>query len=101
MKSLYVGNMSFQTTESDLRAIFEPLGEITRINVMTDRDTGQARGFAFVEMSNDEEAAKAIGALNGKELDGRALNVNEARPKPERSGSGPRTRGGGYNRSRY
>ena len=99
MKSLYVGNMSFQTTESDLRAIFEPLGEITRINVMTDRDTGQARGFAFVEMSNDEEAAKAIGALNGKELDGRALNVNEARPKPERSG--PRNRGGGYNRSRY
>ena len=99
MKSLYVGNMSFQTTESDLRAIFEPLGEITRINVMTDRDTGQARGFAFVEMSNDEEAAKAIGALNGKELDGRALNVNEARPKPERSG--PRTRSGGSNRSRY
>ena len=99
MKSLYVGNMSFQTTESDLRAIFEPLGEITRINVMTDRDTGQARGFAFVEMSNDEEAAKAIGALNGKELDGRALNVNEARPKPERSG--PRAKSGGYNRSRY
>ena len=99
MKSLYVGNMSFQTTESDLRAIFEPLGEITRINVMTDRDTGQARGFAFVEMSNDEEAAKAIGALNGKELDGRALNVNEARPKPERSG--PRARSGGSNRSRY
>ena len=99
MKSLYVGNMSFNTTESDLRAIFEPLGEITRINVVTDRDTGQARGFAFVEMSNDEEAAKAIGAVNGKELDGRALNVNEARPKTE--GGGSRTRSGGYNRSRY
>ena len=99
MKSLYVGNVSFNTTESDLRAIFEPLGEITRINVVTDRDTGQARGFAFVEMSNDEEAAKAIGALNGKELDGRALNVNEARPKTE--GGGSRNRSGGYNRSRY
>ena len=66
---------------------------------MTDRDTGQARGFAFVEMSNDEEAAKAIGALNGKELDGRALNVNEARPKPERSGSRPRS--GSDSRRRY
>ena len=99
MKNLYVGNMSFQTTESDLRTVFEPFGEITRINVVTDRDTGRARGFAFVEMSNDEEAAKAIGALNGKELDGRALNVNEARPKTERSG--PRSRSGGDNRRGY
>ncbi len=99
MKNLYVGNMSFNTTESDLRAIFEPLGEITRINVITDRDTGRPRGFAFVEMSNDEEAAKAIEAVNGKELDGRALNVNEARPKTERGGSRPRS--GGYNRSGY
>ena len=88
MKSLFVGNMSFQTTESDLRSAFEPYGEITRIQVMTDRDTGRSRGFAFVEMSNDEEAAKAITALNGKEVEGRALNVNEARPKPERSRSG-------------
>ena len=92
MKNLFVGNMSFQTTEGDLRAMFEPFGEITRVNVITDRDTGQARGFAFVEMSSDEEAAKAIAALNGKEVAGRALNVNEARPKPERSGP----RGGGY-----
>ena len=91
MKNLYVGNMSFQTTEQELRSIFEPYGEITRIQVMTDRDTGQARGFAFVELADDGEAAKAITELNGKELDGRALNVNEARPKPERSG--PR---GGY-----
>ncbi|MCH8269058.1 MAG: RNA-binding protein, partial [Acidobacteria bacterium] len=83
MKNLYVGNMSFQTTESELRSIFEPYGEITRIQVMTDRDTGQARGFAFVELADDEQAAKAITELNGKELDGRALNVNEARPKPE------------------
>jgi len=95
MKNLFVGNMSFSTTESDLRSIFEPFGEITQVNVITDRDTGRARGFAFVEMSNDEEAAKAIAALNGKELDGRALNVNEARPKAERSGGGG---GGGGSR---
>ncbi len=98
MKNLYVGNMSFQTTESELRSIFEPYGEITRIQVMTDRDTGQARGFAFVELADDEQAAKAITELNGKELDGRALNVNEARPKPERSG--PRGGGGGGGRGR-
>src|SRR3990172_6727488 len=95
MKNLFVGNMSFQTTEGDLRTIFEPFGEITRINVMTDRDTGRARGFAFVEMVNDTEAAGAIAALNGKEVDGRALNVNEARPKTERSGPRNFCRGGG------
>jgi len=94
MKNLFVGNMSFQTTESELRSLFEPFGEITRINVVTDRDTGRARGFAFVEMTNDGEAAGAISALNGKEVDGRALNVNEARPKTERSG--PRASGGRY-----
>ena len=81
MKNLFVGNMSFQTTEGELRSIFEPYGEITRIQVMTDRDTGRARGFAFVELADDEQAAKAITELNGKELDGRALNVNEARPQ--------------------
>ena len=90
MKNLFIGNMSFKTTESDLRSLFEPFGEISRVNVVTDRDTGQARGFGFVEMSDDAEAQKAIASLNGKELDGRALNVNEARPKTERSG--PRTR---------
>ena len=94
MKNVFVGNMSFQTTEGDLREMFEPFGEIARVNVITDRDTGRARGFAFVEMTNDEEAAKAIAALNGKEVGGRALNVNEARPKAERS-SAPRS-GGGY-----
>ena len=98
MKNLFVGNMSFQTTEGDLRAMFEPFGEITRVNVVTDRDTGRARGFAFVEMTNDEEAAGAIAALNGKEVDGRALNVNEARPKTDRGG--PRS-GGGGGRGRY
>ena len=90
MKNLFVGNISFQTTESALRALFEPFGEVTRIQLMTDRDTGRARGFGFVDMSDDAGAAKAIAALNGKEIDGRALNVNEARPKTERGG------GGGY-----
>ncbi len=101
MKNLFVGNMSFQTTEGELQSLFEPFGEITRIQVVTDRDTGRSRGFAFVEMANDEDAAKAIAALNGKEVNGRALNVNEARPKPERSG--PRGGGGrgGYSRDDY
>jgi cold-inducible RNA-binding protein len=97
MKNVFVGNLSFESTEGGLRSIFEPFGEITRVNVITDRDTGRARGFAFVEMSNDEEAAKAITALNGTEMDGRALNVNEAKPKS--AGSGPRG-GGGYSRDR-
>lgn len=97
MKRLFVGNMSFRTTETELRALFEPFGEIGEIHVMTDRDTGRARGFAFVEMVNDDEAAKAIAALNGTELDGRGLNVNEARPRPERGaprGGGGSGRGG-------
>src|SRR5438876_8698787 len=86
MKNLFVGNMSFHTSESDLRTLFEPYGEITRIHLPTDRETGRARGFAFVEMASDDEAAKAMTALNGKELDGRVLNINEARPRPERNG---------------
>jgi RNA recognition motif-containing protein len=104
MKNLFVGNMSFNTTESDLRAIFEPFGEIARVSVITDRDTGRARGFAFVEMTNDDEAEKAIAALNGKEVDGRALNVNEARPKADRGGDrdrGGSRSGGGYGRGRW
>jgi cold-inducible RNA-binding protein len=92
MKNLFVGNMSFQTTESDLRALFEPFGQITRVHAAKDRETGKARGFAFVEMANDDEAAKAIAALDGKEVGGRNLKVNEARPKTE--GGAPR--GGGY-----
>jgi RNA recognition motif-containing protein len=98
MKSLFVGNMSFQTTESDLNALFKPFGQVGRVNVVKDRETGRARGFAFVEMPNDEEAAKAIAALDGKELGGRNLKVNEARPKSEqhtpRNGGGGRGRGG-------
>jgi cold-inducible RNA-binding protein len=96
MKNLFVGNMSFQTTEDQLRSEFEPYGAIDRVNVVTDRDSGLPRGFAFVEMTNDDEAARAIEALNGKQVDGRAWNVNEARPKAERSG--PRPGGGGFNR---
>lgn len=86
MKNLFVGNMSFQTTEADIRALFEPFGQITRVHVVTDRETGRARGFAFVEMPNDEEAKKAIAGLDGKEVGGRNLKVNEARPKEARSG---------------
>jgi len=93
MKNLFVGNMSFQTTEADLRALFEPFGAIARIHVVNDRETGQPRGFAFVEMANDDDAAKAMSGLNGKEVSGRALRVNEATAKPER-GSGPRANSG-------
>jgi cold-inducible RNA-binding protein len=103
MKNLFVGNMSFQTTEGDLRALFEPFGQVTRIHIVNDRETGQPRGFAFVEMAKDDEAAKAMSDLNGKEVAGRALRVNEATPKPERGGpranSGFGSRGGGGNRA--
>ncbi|MBI4479197.1 MAG: RNA-binding protein [Acidobacteria bacterium] len=101
MKNLFVGNLSFQTTESELQALFEQFGEITRVQIMTDRDTGRSRGFGFVEMSSDEAAAKAIEALNGKELGGRALNVNEARPKPEGRGGRGFGGGGGGGRGGY
>ena len=102
MKNLFVGNMSFQTTESDLRALFEPFGQITRVHIATDRETGRARGFAFVEMANDAEAAKAIAGLDGKEVGGRNLKVNEARPREERSGpkGGSGNTGGGGGRGR-
>lgn len=94
MKNLFVGNMNFQTTEDELRALFAPFGQVTRVHIAKDRDTGRARGFAFVEMPNDDEASKAMEALNGKEVGGRALKVNEARPKGE-GGRGPERGGGG------
>jgi RNA recognition motif-containing protein len=84
MKNLFVGNLSFQATQADLAALFQPFGQIGRIHMVTDRETGRARGFAFVEMPNDAEAAQAIAALDGKEMAGRNLKVNEARPKGER-----------------
>ena len=86
MKNVFVGNMSFEATEGGLRSIFEPFGEITRVQLITDRDTGRPRGFGFVEMSSDEDAAKAIAALNGTEMNGRSLNVNEAKPKAATGG---------------
>ena len=100
MKNLFVGNMSFQTTESELTALFKGIGEVTRVHVATDRETGRARGFAFVEMPNDEEAAKAIAGLNGRELGGRALKVIEARPKADRPPA-QRNRGGGQRQGRF
>lgn len=97
MKSLFVGNMNFQTTESDLNALFKPFGQVTRVHLAMDRETGRARGFAFVEMPNDDEARNAIAALDGKEVGGRNLKVNEARPKGERSGPPRGNSGGGRN----
>ena len=94
MKNVFVGNMNFQTTEAELRALFEPFGQVTRVHIAMDRETGRARGFAFVEMPNDEEATKAMSSLDGKEVGGRALKVNEARPKGA-GGGGPRGGGGG------
>ena len=106
MKSLFVGNLSFQTTESDVRAAFEAYGTINRVQLMTDRDTGRARGFGFVEMADDQEAANAVTGLNGKQLDGRALTVNEAKPRAERSSGGGGGNGvgggrGGFSRDDY
>src|SRR5579864_1830077 len=97
MKNLFVGNMSFQTTESELTALFQGFGQVTRVHVAMDRQTGRARGFAFVEMPNDEEAAKAIAGLDGKDFGGRNIKVNEARPKEAGGGGrgGPRSGGGG------
>jgi RNA recognition motif-containing protein len=90
VKKLYVGNLAFSTTESDLRNMFAPYGTVESVSLVTDRDTGRSRGFAFVEMTNDSETAAAISGLNGKDSGGRTLTVNEARPKGERSGGGSR-----------
>src|SRR6266478_3391889 len=101
MKNLFVGNMSFHTTEAELNDLFKPFGQVTRVHLVMDRETGRARGFAFVEMPNDDEAAKAIAGLDGKEAGGRNLKVNEARPKGEAGAPrGPKTfgKGGGYNK---
>jgi RNA recognition motif-containing protein len=105
MKSLFVGNLSFQATESALRELFQPFGQVTRVHMAMDRETGRARGFAFVEMSNDDEATKAIAALDGKDFEGRNVKVNEARPRAERTesrgpGNGARAGSGGGGRGR-
>lgn len=85
---LYVGNLSFETQENDLRELFAQHGEVLSANVVTDRDTGRSRGFGFVEMSNEAEARNAENALNGQELDGRQLKVNEAKPRNDNRGGG-------------
>lgn len=101
MKNIFVGNLSFDATEGAVRSMFETYGTVDRVNIVTDRDTGRARGFGFVEMSVSEEADRAIAGLNGRELDGRALNVNEARPKEDRGGGGGyRSNGGGSRQNR-
>jgi cold-inducible RNA-binding protein len=92
---LYVGNLSFDVTEEDVRSAFEAFGTVDEINIIKDRDTGRAKGFGFVEMPSGEEAKAAIEALNGKEFKGRDMNVNEARPKSEGSRGGGRRGGGG------
>jgi RNA recognition motif-containing protein len=102
LKNIFVGNLSFGATEDSVRSLFEAYGQIDRVSIVTDRDTGQARGFGFVEMSNDAEGDRAISELNGRDLDGRALNVNEARPKENRGGGGGGYGGGGQRRgNRY
>jgi cold-inducible RNA-binding protein len=101
MKKLYVGNLSFSATEDDLRQWFEPHGAVETATLATDRGTGQSRGFAFVEMTNDAEAEAAIAALNGSQMGGRALIVNEARPKTSNFGGGfGGGRSGGYGGNR-
>lgn len=84
--NIYIGNLSYDTTQDQLRQAFEGFGEVTQVNIITDRDSGRPRGFAFVEMSNKDEAMAAIAGLNGQELNGRALNVNEARPRTDGGG---------------
>ena len=91
---LYVGNISFDTTQQDLEALFSEIGTETSTNLIEDRETGRPRGFGFVEMSSKEEGEKAIAQLNGKEVDGRELKVNEAKPQERRSGGGGGGRGG-------
>ncbi|MGH9666957.1 MAG: RNA recognition motif domain-containing protein [Bryobacteraceae bacterium] len=94
MKKIFVGNLSFSTTQEELTSIFAEFGAVDQVEIVRNRDTGQSRGFAFVAMGDSGEAEKAIEALNGREVNGRALNVNEARPKPE-GGS----HGGGFGRN--
>lgn len=103
MKNLYVGNLPHSTTEAELRTVFEAHGVVERVNIVTDRDTGRARGFAFVEMSDGAAADKAVAALDGTQLGGRALKINEAKPKSPRPGGGGGRRfgGGGGGRDDY
>jgi RNA recognition motif-containing protein len=99
MKNIFVGNLAFRTTEGDIRSMFESYGAVDRVSLMTDRDTGRSKGFGFVEMPNDQEGDRAIEALNGREMDGRNLTINQARPREDRGFGGGG--GGGRGRNRY
>ena len=106
MTNMFVGHLGHSTMQDDLRAAFSQFGNVERVNIVTDRDSGQPRGFAFVEMTDANEAQNAISQLNGAELQGRAMTVNEARPKPTSGGGrggfgGPRRSGGGGGRGRW
>ena len=96
MKNIYVGNLSFDSSEDQVRSLFEAYGAVDKVSIITDRDSGQPRGFAFVEMADDDAANKAIEALNGTNLGGRNLNINEARPKADRTRGGGGGGRGGY-----
>jgi cold-inducible RNA-binding protein len=95
LMKIYVGNLSFNTTEAELNELFSQHGEVTEVSVITDRETGRSRGFGFVEMKDDNAARNAISALEGTDLGGRRLTVNEARPRPAGGGGGGGNRGGG------
>jgi cold-inducible RNA-binding protein len=101
MKNVYVGNLPHSTSESELRELFQPYGNIERVNMVTDRDTGRSRGFAFVEITSNEEGEKAMAALNGSSLGGRTLIVNEAKPKTDRPRGGGGQRFGGGERDNH
>ncbi len=94
-KRLYVGSLPYSVTETTLRDLFTPFGEVTQVNIITDRDSGQSKGFGFVEMADDEAAKQAISQMNGKMVDNRQIQVSEARPREQRSSSGDRSRSGG------
>jgi len=102
VKNIYVGNLAFSVNEDQLRTMFQAYGKVEKVTLVRDRDTGQSRGFGFVEMANDGEADQAIAAINGTDVGGRTLNVNEARPRVERAGGFGGGRGGGRGgRGRY
>jgi len=100
VKNLFVGNLDFAATDSSVRSLFERYGTVERVHLVTDRDTGRSRGFGFVEMNDSEQADQAIAGLNGASFEGRALNVNEAKPKPAGGGGRASNGGGGFGRQR-
>ena len=100
-KKLFVGNLSFDTTSAELEKLFSDVGTCESATVVTDRDTGRSRGFGFVEMSSSSEAGKAISTLNGREIGGRQINVNEAKPREGGGNGGPSRNGGGFSRRSY